>query len=269
MAASKKTLSEKQFQVLVRKFRKLREETESASVDTKLQTYWTYGDLITEQKLLEDAGYHNSILKDLSRETGISLRTLQQSVHFRRTYRRPPKDLDLSWAHLRVLVRLSSKKERDFYAALAKKESWTSRQLQKAIQSDLYSGGELPKPKLSRPGTAAYLYRAKNVRVIDGDTLEVLIDLGFHSFSQQRIRLAQINCPEVDSPEGRAARNLLTEHLATAKTIVLKTKKSDLHGRYIAHVFVSPRRLSIDECFEKGLHLNDLLVREGHARIVG
>lgn len=43
-------------------------------------------------------------------------------------------------------------------------------------------------------------FRAKPIRAIDGDTIEVLVDHGFRHFSTQRIRLKDINCHEVNSP---------------------------------------------------------------------
>lgn len=76
MAASKKTITERQFQVLVSKIRKIHERAESSTVDSALETYWTYGDLIAELRLSGQVGYHNAVLKDLLRETRIELRFL-------------------------------------------------------------------------------------------------------------------------------------------------------------------------------------------------
>lgn len=269
VAASHKTISERKFQTLVSQFRRLRDSADSASVDSGLKTYWNYGDLIVAQNFDDAIGYHNSVLRDLSRETGISIRTLQRSVVFRQSYSSAPEGQGLAWSHYRVLVSLPSARQRNFYARLAKKERWSSKELQKAIGSDLYSGGKLTEPELTRPTELSYLYKAEQTRVIDGDTLGVLIDLGFEAFVLQRLRLAQIDAPEIDTPEGRATRNFLTEALADARTVVLTTHKSDLHGRYIAHVFSSPKKLTIDQCFQEGVHLNDLLVRSKHAHIVG
>lgn len=269
MASRKKTISERDFQALVNKFKKLRNNAESASVDSKLETYWSYGNLIVEEELLSEVGYHHSVLRDLSVETGISLRMLQHSVAFRKSYAEPPLGSGLSWAHVRVLATLPSKKLRDFYSRMAQSEGWTSTELRKAIASEIHAGGNTGKANLKRPSEASYLYQAKEARVIDGDTIEVLIDLGFHSFTLQRVRLAQINAPELRTAAGRAARNFLAESLADAQTLVIQTHKSDLHGRYVAHIFASPRKMSIDACFRKGHFVNDLLLRNKHASLVG
>jgi len=192
-------------------------------------------------RLTGEVGYHNSVLRDLSRETGISLRVLQQSVAFRDAYSNPPVGQELTWSHYRVLVRVPTAKQRKFYAELARKNGWTSRELQNAIATDLFDGG----------------------------TIEVLVDLGFHSLTQQRLRLAQIDAPEIQSKAGRDARNFLVETVAAAKTTVLQTIKIDFHGRYVAHVFCAKQEVSIDACFEQRVHINDLMVREKHAQIVG
>lgn len=269
MAATKKTMTEAQFQALVRKIKRLQEESESQSVDTALETYWSFGDLIASQRVSEELGYHNSVLRDLARETGVSLRALQQSVAFRGAYDEAPVGQELTWSHYRSLVRLSTAKQRDFYAERARSEGWTSKELQRAISSDLYSGGKLEKPRLARPTDPSFLYGCGQVRVIDGDTIEVLIDLGFHSFSEQRLRLAQVDAPDVDTKEGRAARNFLIDTMGRAQTTVLKTLSTDVHGRYVAHVFCMESSVSIDECFEQGTHINDLLVAKKHAHVVG
>ncbi len=269
MAMANKTITERQFQALVRKIRKLHDEAENETVDSALQTYWGYGDLIAELRVTSELGYHNSVLRDLARETGISLRTLQHSVAFRSSYSKPPTGQSLTWSHYRVLARLPSAKQRKFYADLAVESGWTSRELQKAISTDLFDGGKLAEPKLERPTNPSFVFKARDLRVIDGDTIEALVDLGFHSLTEQRLRLAQIDAPEIRTKEGRLARNFLIETITPAKTIVLKTIKADLHGRYVAHLFCSSAETSIDECFETGLHINDLMVRQKHAHVVG
>lgn len=269
MATPKKTITEREFQALVRKIREIHRQAESTTANSVLETYWTYGDLIAELRLDSRLGYHNSVLQDASRETGIALRTLQHSVAFRNAYPKVPLGQELTWSHYRLLARVPTEKRRKFYADLSRKNGFTSRELQKAIASDLFDGGKLQDPKLKRPKDAAFLYKARQIRVIDGDTIEVLVDLGFHSFSEQRLRLAQIDAPEIQTKAGRAARDFLIDTLAPAQTTVLKTIKTDLHGRYVVHLFCAPSEVPIDECFESGLHINDLMVREKHARVVG
>jgi micrococcal nuclease len=50
-----------------------------------------------------------------------------------------------------------------------------------------------------------YRYTARLVRVIDGDTYVLDIDLGFHVHTEQHVRLLGIDCPEKNTPAGRSA----------------------------------------------------------------
>jgi micrococcal nuclease len=83
------------------------------------------------------------------------------------------------------------------------------------------------------PTEPAYLYRAVVVRVIDGDTIDVDIDLGFYVWiKKQRIRLLGIDAPEAKGetrPEGLAATKHL-KSLIEGESIILRTVKGDDGG---------------------------------------
>lgn len=83
-----------------------------------------------------------------------------------------------------------------------------------------------------------YQYQAKLVRVIDGDTIECDIDLGFYMTARMPVRLAHINAPEHNQEGGTAA----TDHLKTLLgdgNLILKTyKPHDKYGRYLAEVII-------------------------------
>lgn len=269
MTTQKKTVSEKQLQALVRKVQRLVQTDEARCADQKLVTYWKIGEVIADAKLEQEAGYHNSVLRDVSLATGVALRTLQRSLVFHETYKKPPTGDSLTWSHYRVLLRLPSKKERAFYSKLAREKNWTSKELERAITSDVYRGGTVEEPRLVRPDDPSYLYQAEVAQIVDGDTLQLFIDLGFHSFSKQRVRLAGVDTPEIRTKEGRAARNFVADQLFGARTLVVKTVKSDLHGRFVVHLFYAPVVLSIGECFSTGSYLNEVLVQAGHAEVVG
>lgn len=55
----------------------------------------------------------------------------------------------------------------------------------------------------------------------------------------------------------------------TAGTVVVKTEKTDIYGRYIAHVFFTSRKTTTSNCFARGDYLNDLLVGKKLADVVG
>jgi hypothetical protein len=102
------------------------------------------------------------------------------------------------------------------------------KRLTDAIQGNHYlSALDRPKGKpleLPRPSDPSYLYKAEVRDVIDADSLLLDIDdadsllldidLGFEVIRRQRIRLARIDAPPRDTPEGAAGRRFVREQLA-------------------------------------------------------
>lgn len=85
-----------------------------------------------------------------------------------------------------------------------------------------------------------YDYKAKVLRVIDGDTIEVEIDLGFNLYYNTKVRLAEVNTPERGQPDYDKAKEFVVNFCKNCKDIVyLKTAKTgdDKYGRYLAYVF--------------------------------
>jgi len=80
----------------------------------------------------------------------------------------------------------------------------------------------------------------------DGDTIDLIIDLGFKMTTCQRIRLLDVNTPELrgsSKEEGLYWRNLTRQWLEDASEIsneewflLVKTEKSDAFGRYLADI---------------------------------
>ncbi|MFK0015817.1 thermonuclease family protein [Streptomyces sp. NPDC091027] len=88
-------------------------------------------------------------------------------------------------------------------------------------------------------------YRAKVMAVVDGDTLDVEIDLGFEVATHQRIRLFGINCPEKNTQAGRDARQFAIDWItANGPDFILRTVKDtrgtdkrEKYGRYLGHLY--------------------------------
>jgi len=108
-----------------------------------------------------------------------------------------------------------------------------------------------------------YQYKAEVVKIVDGDTIDVVIDLGFKITTNQRIRLARVNTPETynvkkDSEEyqkGMAAKQYVEQRLAANKNeINLETEKvTEKYGRYIGTIWLADSTVSLnDELVEKG-----------------
>ena len=82
-----------------------------------------------------------------------------------------------------------------------------------------------------------YTYAAEVIRVIDGDTLKVEAKVAETSWVKKKLRLRRINCPEIDTPEGKKARDFVVKKLKDCPWIVVKTYSTDIHDRYLADVF--------------------------------
>ncbi len=107
-----------------------------------------------------------------------------------------------------------------------------------------------------------YEYRARITRVIDGDTVEAEIDLGFHVTITVTLRLAGINAPETrgtERPRGLAAKRYLESQLddliGDTRALTVRTRKdvTEKYGRYLADLIAGD------------VNLNLALVAAGHA----
>lgn len=84
-----------------------------------------------------------------------------------------------------------------------------------------------------------YVYRAKVKKIIDGDTLDLEVDLGFDVYKIVRCRLARINAPEIKETQGIYSVNYLKTLLPIDTVVTLQSLKYDRYKRSIAEIFVS------------------------------
>jgi micrococcal nuclease len=113
-----------------------------------------------------------------------------------------------------------------------------------------------------------YEYKATLDRIVDGDTIDLIIDMGFKMTTNQRIRLANINTHETygqkhDSDEykaGMKAKNYVVKRFADNENVVkIETSKlTGKYGRYIGVIWFADSQTS----------LNDELVELGLAKVV-
>jgi endonuclease YncB( thermonuclease family) len=276
MPPTSQLLTKQQYTKLLADLRRIigegKQEAERAAAQALTESYWSIGKRITKEKLTTRAGFHNAILTDLSADLDIHVRNLQRTVTFYRTYRRPPRIEGLSWAHYRILMQLQDPDERAFYEQLTAEDSLSATRLRTAIQGARYDSAQRQQegkpPTLPRPTDQSYLYKAEVRDVVDADTLILDIDLGFEVIRRQSIRLARIDAPARDTPEGAAGRRFVRKQLAVARTVVVNTRKYDIHRRYVAHVFYAFNKRGIEHTFLKGRYLNQELINKGHAKIV-
>ena len=110
-----------------------------------------------------------------------------------------------------------------------------------------------------------YEYFVKEVKnVVDGDTIDVIIDLGFDILFSSRVRLAGIDTPEsrtTDKAEktlGLEAKDYLKKQLKDAKSVVIRTEKmdsSEKYGRILGWVYINGESESI----------NNKMINDGYA----
>lgn len=91
-----------------------------------------------------------------------------------------------------------------------------------------------------------YKYKAKVVKVVDGDTLDVMVDLGFDIWTKVRLRLAGIDTPEMNTDAGSVAKDYVQSLVNIAKEVNIETRKTDKYGRYVAKVYLSNGEKSVD-----------------------
>lgn len=97
-----------------------------------------------------------------------------------------------------------------------------------------------------------YTYKATVVRWIDGDTVLLDIDLGFNITREERIRLARINAPELNSKipfqvrKAKHARAVVKKFCPHGSLVFLTTSKNkkDMYARYIAEVVFNDKNIS-------------------------
>jgi micrococcal nuclease len=96
-----------------------------------------------------------------------------------------------------------------------------------------------------------YNYKAHIIKVYDGDTVTALIDLGCNVKITEKIRLADVDTPELRGEEresGLISRDWLREKILD-KDVLLHTNKDKKgkYGRYIGTIFLAGETVSINE----------------------
>ena len=111
-----------------------------------------------------------------------------------------------------------------------------------------------------------YTYKAKLDRVVDGDTLDAEIDLGFDVIVRKRIRLAGINTPESrtrdleEKARGLAAKDALIEMIKETNKndyFILESQSVGKYGRVLGTLHIETEK---GECC-----INKQLIKDGHA----
>ena len=124
-----------------------------------------------------------------------------------------------------------------------------------------------------------FTYAAKLIEVIDGDTVDLLIDLGFGVHVKERCRLYGIDAPEMPTEAGKIAKAYLESligaatgelFVATRKMARKPKEKTDKYGRYLAVLYDNYHDVEadVDETKIKMMQssINLRMVEAGHAK---
>jgi micrococcal nuclease len=111
--------------------------------------------------------------------------------------------------------------------------------------------------------TRRYFYKGNITRIVDGDTMDVMFDLGLEIYTSHSVRWNGIDTPETYRPSSeleREAGKLVTEYLKNLildKTVYIKTTKDSKYGDYLGDVYWNEEDL---------VTINNFLITEGLAR---
>ena len=114
-----------------------------------------------------------------------------------------------------------------------------------------------------------YNYKISLLKVVDGDTIDAEIDLGFDIKVKKRIRFMGINAPESrtkdleEKAKGIAAKDRVKQLLEGCENITLKSHGVGKFGRCLGEIMLDMidgnQKLTL-------VSLNELLIKEGHAK---
>lgn len=103
-----------------------------------------------------------------------------------------------------------------------------------------------------------FTYPAEVIRVVDGDTLWMKIYLRPRHWLKEKLRLRALDCPEMDTPEGKIAKQFVDSLVSRTAAVTITTTKPDKYDRYLSDIYLKLN--SGEEIF-----LNNALLENGHA----
>lgn len=102
-----------------------------------------------------------------------------------------------------------------------------------------------------------YIYEnAEVLKIVDGDTVDLMVDMGFNIWKKIRTRLYGINAPETKGEErelGLVSKKFLSDLIPVGDSIVVETLGQDKYGRWLAILY------------KDSLNINDYMVQSGQA----
>jgi micrococcal nuclease len=103
---------------------------------------------------------------------------------------------------------------------------------------------ETPEP------TVKYYYTGFVNNVVDGDTVDIMVDLGLDTYKAIRVRFAHMNAPEMHSEKGKQSKQFLIDLLEQYDyNVLIKTEKDKKgkYGRHIVTLFTLDGKININK----------------------
>ena len=111
-----------------------------------------------------------------------------------------------------------------------------------------------------------YTYKALVERVVDADTIWVHIDLGFNSWSRQKVRFRGIDAPEISTKKGQEAKEFVEAQLSKVSFIIIRSTSRDKYGRPLSDIFYLEGESDPQAVLKNGTFLNQELLDRGLAK---
>ena len=264
---------------------------DSMEDDAKLamvKGYWEVGKIASEYK--DSTG---KVIKDIADEVEAPTHAMQRYIQFYKEFPQgyPGKYYDrvIHWTYICCILPVHDKEARDFYLKEACKNKWNKHQLVERINNGYYQSvkesteynvkSSKRKNIVEIKEQQLYRYTAEVIKIVDGDTLDLDIDVGFKLKLEHRVRFRGINCPEIGTPKGQKAKEFLESEFAKCvveklaskgehaarPVVVVKTYKRGIYGRYIVDIYYLPGETSSEVIAKKGKLLNQVLLDKGLA----
>jgi micrococcal nuclease len=97
-----------------------------------------------------------------------------------------------------------------------------------------------------------WTYQANVLKVIDGDTIDVSIDLGFSIHFKTRMRMLGVDTAEKITAFGKVTKSILVTAIE-GKMVKVEVSKPDKYGRYLCRVWLNSNESVNDQMIRKGL----------------
>jgi micrococcal nuclease len=105
-----------------------------------------------------------------------------------------------------------------------------------------------------------FIFSARLLKVVDGDTVSLNADLGFYINAEIRVRLAGVDVPSIDTKAGKKAAAFVIARLSHS-SIIVESKRKDKYGRYLAYIYYHRSHTKFEDILRYGRSINDELVK--------